>query len=94
VTSGDCQRGVLICGTGIGMTIAANKYAGIRAANCFDEVTAEISRRHNNANVLCLPGDFLGDRPVAELIRVWLETEFAGGRHQRRLEQISAIEAD
>lgn len=93
VASGESQRGILICGTGIGMVIAANKFDGVRAANCYDEVTAEISRRHNDVNVLCLPGDFLGDRTVDDLVNVWLETEFEGGRHQRRIEKIAVIEA-
>ncbi|GAB5406280.1 MAG: ribose 5-phosphate isomerase B [Aureliella sp.] len=92
VASGQSQRGILICGTGIGMVITANKFKGVRAANCADEVTAEICRRHNDVNVLCLPGDFLGDRPVDDLINVWLDTEFDGGRHQRRIEKINALE--
>ncbi len=92
VANGDSQRGILICGTGIGMVITANKFKGVRAANCSDEVTAEISRRHNDVNVLCLPGDFLGERPVDDLINVWLNTEFEGGRHQRRIEKISKLE--
>lgn len=92
VASGESQRGILICGTGIGMVITANKFKGVRAANCSDEVTAEISRRHNDVNVLCLPGDFLGERPVDDLINVWLNTEFEGGRHQRRIEKISKLE--
>ncbi len=94
VASRQSDRGILICGTGIGMAIAANKYRGIRAANCYDEVTAEISRRHNNVNVLCLPGDFWGNRPVSDLITIWLTTEFDGGRHQRRLEMIECIECE
>jgi ribose 5-phosphate isomerase B len=74
------------------MAITANKFKGIRAATCSDEVMAEICRRHNNVNVLCLPGDLIGDRPVDELIRVWLDTDFEAGRHQRRLEKIDEIE--
>ncbi|MCR9295938.1 MAG: ribose 5-phosphate isomerase B [bacterium] len=92
VQRGDSDRGILICGTGIGMAIAANKFRGIRAANCFDEVMAELSRRHNNVNVLCLPGDMIGDRPIKELIKVWLSTEFESGRHQRRVDRIAEIE--
>ena len=87
------ERGILICGTGIGMTIVANKFPGVRAANCFDEVMAELSRRHNNVNVLCLPGDLIGQRPIDDLVRVWLTTDFEGGRHQRRVEKIAQIEA-
>ena len=92
VASGNCDRGILICGTGIGMTIAANKFHGIRAANCYDEVMAEMCRRHNNVNVLCLPGDLIGDRPVDDLVNLWLKTEFEAGRHARRLHKIEDIE--
>jgi ribose 5-phosphate isomerase B len=88
----EVERGILICGTGIGMVITANKFAGVRAANCFDEVTAEISRRHNDVNVLCLPGDLIGNRPIDDLVRIWLSTEFEAGRHERRLTKISEIE--
>ncbi len=94
VATGACDRGILICGTGIGMAIAANKFRGVRAANCYDEVMAEICRRHNNVNVLCLPGDLIGDRPVDDLVTLWLTTEFEAGRHERRLDKITQIEAD
>lgn len=94
VASGTSDRGILICGTGIGMAIAANKFRGVRAANCYDEVMAEMCRRHNNVNVLCLPGDLIGDRPIDELVSLWLNTEFEAGRHQRRLEKIEQIEED
>ncbi len=76
------------------MAIAANKFKGVRAANCFDQVMAELSRRHNNANVLCLPGDLIGDRPIDELVNIWLSTEFEAGRHERRLEKIGQIEEE
>ncbi|MFK7737231.1 MAG: ribose 5-phosphate isomerase B [Pirellulaceae bacterium] len=92
IGNGDADRGMLICGTGIGMAIAANKYQGVRAANCYDEVMAEMCRRHNDVNVLCLPGDLIGERPVDDLVRIWLNTDFEGGRHARRLEKIQAIE--
>ena len=92
VASQEADRGILICGTGIGMAIAANKYPGVRAATCYDEVMAEMCRRHNNVNVLCLAGDFVGERPVDDLVRIWLSTEFDEGRHQRRIEKISQIE--
>jgi ribose 5-phosphate isomerase B len=92
VASGESDRGILICGTGIGMAIAANKFRGVRAANCYDEVMAEMCRRHNNVNVLCLPGDLIGNRPIDELVTVWLKTEFEDGRHKRRLEKIVQIE--
>ncbi len=92
VSSAAAERGILICGTGIGMAITANKFPGVRAASCYDEVMAEMCRRHNDVNVLCLPGDLIGNRPVVDLVRVWLETAFEGGRHQRRLEKIAEIE--
>ncbi len=92
VASGQADRGILICGTGIGMAIAANKFNGVRAANCYDEVMAEMCRRHNNVNVLCLPGDLIGERPVDDLVQVWLTTEFEAGRHERRIAKISEIE--
>ncbi|MFN3191240.1 MAG: ribose 5-phosphate isomerase B [Aureliella sp.] len=93
IVGGEAERGILICGTGIGMAIAANKYQGIRAANCYDEVMAEICRRHNNVNVLCLPGDLIGERSVDELVSVWLDTDFESGRHERRIEKIVSIES-
>jgi ribose 5-phosphate isomerase B len=92
VSDGRVERGILICGTGIGMAIAANKFPNVRAASCDDEVMAEMCRRHNDVNILCLPGDLIGDRPVGDLVRIWLATEFEGGRHQRRLEKIVALE--
>ncbi len=92
VSRGDADRGILICGTGIGMAIAANKFAGVRAAPCYDEVMVEMSRRHNNVNILCLPGDLIGDRPVDELVLMWLQTEFDGGRHANRVQKIDTIE--
>ncbi|TWT49151.1 Ribose-5-phosphate isomerase B [Rubripirellula amarantea] len=94
VSRGECDRGILICGTGIGMSIAANKFPGVRAASCYDEVMVEISRRHNDVNVLCLPGDMIGDRPVDDLVLMWLQTDFDGGRHESRLHKISLIEND
>jgi ribose 5-phosphate isomerase B len=92
VSSGEADRGVLICGTGIGMAITANKFAGVRATTCHDEITAEICRRHNDVNVLCLPGDLLGESRLDNLLKVWLETAFEEGRHARRLEKIADIE--
>ncbi|MEI8212195.1 MAG: ribose 5-phosphate isomerase B [Planctomycetota bacterium] len=94
VAEGKAERGILICGTGFGMAIAANKFKGVRAATCADEVMAEMCRRHNDVNVLCLPGDLIGDRPVGDLVRVWLATEFEGGRHSRRVEKINHIEQE
>ncbi|GAH46401.1 unnamed protein product [marine sediment metagenome] len=83
---------ILVCATGLGMSIAANKIDGIRAALCHDELTARISRDHNDANVLCLSGDQIGEVLLRKIVEVWLDTEFSGGRHQRRVNKISAIE--
>jgi len=92
VSKGEVDRGILICGTGIGMCIAANKYPGVRAAPCHDDLTAEVSRRHNDLNVLCLSADMLGERLIDRMIEIWLKTEFEGGRHARRVEKIAEIE--
>src|ERR1043166_2280953 len=92
VGEGRVDRGILICGTGIGMCIAANKVPGVRAAPCHDSITAEMSRRHNDANVLCLSADLLGEELMYRMVRIWLETEFEGGRHARRVEKIGKIE--
>ena len=94
VANCEAERGILICGTGMGMNIAANKFRGIRAVQIHDDVTAEISRRHNDANVMCLSGNLLGDRLLTRMVEVWLETEFEGGRHQRRLEKVAETECD
>jgi ribose 5-phosphate isomerase B len=93
VSTGDVERGILICGSGLGMCIAANKIKGVRAAPCYDDVTAELSRRHNDLNVLCLSGDMLGDRLVDRIVEIWLSTPFDGGRHARRLAKIAAMES-
>jgi ribose 5-phosphate isomerase B len=93
VSAGEVERGILICGTGLGMTIAANKFPGVRAAPCHDDLTAEISRRHNDLNVLCLSGDMLGARPVDRLLKIWLQTEFERGRHERRVKKIAKMES-
>lgn len=92
VSNHTVDRGILICGTGIGMAIAANKFPGVRAAPCTDEVTAEISRRHNDLNILCLPADMISPRTVERMVEVWVATEFDGGRHSRRVEKILEIE--
>lgn len=89
VRSGQCERGILICGTGIGMSIAANRYREIRAALCHEGLTARLSREHNNANVLCLGARVIGPALALDIVGQWLETEFAGGRHQRRLDMLS-----
>jgi ribose 5-phosphate isomerase B len=93
VSEGAVDRGILVCGTGIGMAIVANKFRGVRAAACYDEISAEICRRHNDVNVLCLSGDMLGERPIDKLVAIWLATEFEGGRHARRLRKIQEIES-
>jgi ribose 5-phosphate isomerase B len=92
VTVGKVERGVLICGTGIGMTIAANKVFGIRAALCGDVFTARMSREHNDANVLALGGRLTGRETGLEILRAWIETPFAGGRHGRRVDKIADMQ--
>ena len=94
VAEGKSERGILVCGTGIGMAITANKVPGVRATTCNDEVTAEMCRRHNDVNVLCLSGDLLGERSLDNMIRSWLETDFEGGRHARRVDKIRQIETE
>ncbi len=92
VTSGAADRGIVLCGTGIGISIAANKIKGIRAALCNDVYSARMSREHNNANVLAMGGRVTGFGPADEIVRVWVATEFAGGRHERRVNKIMALE--
>ncbi|MGV6815115.1 MAG: ribose 5-phosphate isomerase B [Phycisphaerales bacterium] len=92
INQGGADRGVLICGTGIGMSIAANKVHGMRAALVHDELTAQLSRSHNNANVLCLSADLLGERLIDNIVKVWMSTDFEGGRHARRVRKITAIQ--
>ena len=94
VSNGTVDRGILICGTGLGMAIAANKFPRVRAAACVDEVTAELSRRHNDLNVLCLSGDLLSSRSTERLVEIWMDTEFEGGRHKRRLDKILEMEQE
>ena len=88
------DRGILICATGHGMCIAANKIHGVRAANIRDIVDAEMSRQHNDANVMCMSADLLGEEAMERMVRTWLETKFDGGRHARRLEKIAQYEAE
>jgi ribose 5-phosphate isomerase B len=92
VSKNEVDRAILICATGIGMSMAANKVKGIRAALCHDELSAQISRDHNNANVLCLSADQVGVVLLRKMVEVWLNTEFGGGRHERRVRKIAAIE--
>jgi ribose 5-phosphate isomerase B len=94
VGTGKADRGVLICATGHGMCIAANKVVGARAANCRDIIDAEFSRRHNDANILCLSADLVGEELIDRIIRVWLTTDFEGGRHARRVDKITAYETE
>ena len=86
------DRGILLCGSGIGMSIAANKFPGVRAAACMDERSAEMCRRHNDANVLCLSDDMIGQERNLRLVEIWLSTEFDGGRHVRRVDKILGLE--
>lgn len=92
VSRQEVDRGILICGTGLGMSIVANKFPGVRAAPCFDDITAELSRRHNDLNVLCLSGDVMGEKLADRIVEIWLRTPFEGGRHARRLQKVAAIE--
>ena len=92
VSRDEVQRGILVCGTGLGMCIAANKVPGVRAAPCHDDITAELSRRHNDSNVLCLSADLLGERLIDRMIELWIVTPFEGGRHARRVDKITALE--
>ena len=94
VSEGRADRGILICGSGIGMCIAANKVHGVRAAPCHDSITAEMSRRHNDANIICLSADLLGDELIDRMLRIWLDTAFEGGRHARRVEKIVRFESE
>ena len=92
VSNKEADRAILSCATGIGMSMAANKVKGIRAALCHDELSAQISRDHNDANVLCLSADQIGAVLLRKMVEVWLRTEFSGGRHERRVRKIEAIE--
>ena len=92
VSSGAAERGILTCGTGIGVSLAANKFKGVLAAVCHDQRTTRLSRQHNNANVLCLPADTLDEKQIEELVTIWLAEKFEGGRHERRVNKILALE--
>lgn len=92
VSKKEADRAILMCATGLGMCITANKIKGIRAVLCHDDLCAQISRDHNDANVLCLSGDQIGEVMLRKIVEIWLNTEFAGGRHQRRVNKIAAIE--
>ena len=92
--AGTIDRGVLICGTGIGMCITANKYRGVRAALALDELSAQLSRSHNDSNILCLSGDLVGHALGRRIVDTWMDTDFDGGRHERRIEKIGEIEKE
>ena len=92
VASGECDKGIVICTTGIGISIAANKVKGIRCAHCADPLSAEMTRRHNDANVLALGAGMVGPKLAVRMVEVFLNTEFEGGRHARRVSQLDAIE--
>jgi ribose 5-phosphate isomerase B len=92
VSRGELQRGILICGTGIGMSIVANKFPGVRAALANDLYSARCSREHNDANILVIGGRIVGREVAREIVKIWLSTPFAGGRHQRRIDKITALE--
>jgi ribose 5-phosphate isomerase B len=92
VSERQADRAILICATGLGMSIAANKVRGVRAALCHDELSAHIARDHNDTNILCLSGDQIGEVLLRKIVETWMTTEFSGGRHQRRVNKITAIE--
>ncbi len=92
VQSGECEKGILVCGTGIGMCICANKFAGIRAALCSDCYSAEMTRKHNDSNVMCLGGRVIGIELAKKMVDIWLNTDYLGSYHQRRLDKIAGIE--
>ena len=92
VAGGESEKGILCCGTGIGMSLAANKVKGLRASVCTDAFCAEMTRRHNNSNILCMGGRVITPEQAVELTRIYLATPFDGGRHERRVNQIAEIE--
>jgi len=92
VASGKLDHGILLCGTGIGMSIAANKVRGIRAALCYDTLSAQRARQHNDANILCLGGDTVEQHMALDIVKIYLSTTFEGGRHLRRLQKIHSLE--
>lgn len=94
IQDGTCYRGILFCGTGIGISIAANKHKGIRSACCSDTFSARMTRMHNDANVLCMGGRVVGPGLALDMVELFLNTEFEGGRHQTRVDMITALEND
>ena len=94
ISVGEAEKGILICGTGIGMSIVANKFPGVRAALIWDDFTARMSKEHNNANIIVMGGRMLTSEKANEMVGVWLDAHFEGGRHQKRLDKIAQIEED
>lgn len=92
ITNGECEKGILVCGTGIGISIAANKVKGIRAACCSDTFSARMTRMHNDANIICMGGRVVGAGLAIDIVDLFLDTAFEGGRHKLRVDKISAIE--
>ena len=94
VQTKECEKGILVCGTGFGVTIVANKFKGIRCASCWNEEVARLLKGHNNANIIALPGRFINTSQAIVILRAWIATEFMGGRHQERLQMIENIEKE
>ena len=92
VASGECEKGILICTTGIGVSMVANKVSGVRCALCTDPFAAEMTRRHNDTNVLALGAGIVGENMALRIVDVWMTTEFEGGRHQRRVDKVNALD--
>ena len=92
ISQGHADRGILVCGTGIGMAITANKFPSVRAASCMNELSAKLSRQHNDLNVLCIGADLLSMSEINNIVKIWLETKFEGNRHQRRIDKIDYYE--
>lgn len=92
VAAGECEKGIVICTTGIGVSIVANKVKGIRCALCSDPLSAEMTRRHNDTNMLAMGAGIIGQNLAMDIVDIWLATEFEGGRHQRRVDKIMALE--
>ena len=92
ISQGHADRGILVCGTGIGMAITANKFPSVRAASCMNTLSAKLSRQHNDLNVLCIGADLLSITEIDDIVKIWTETEFEGDRHQRRITKIHQYE--
>lgn len=92
LSKGECHRAILLCATGVGMSLCANRVKGVRAALVSSEYVAELSRQHNDANALCLPARLISEQRAVEIVKIWLNTEFEGGRHLRRINKITAYE--